>query len=338
MIPVSHIVKFNTPFHLENNEILPEIEIAYTTYGKINANGTNVVWICHALTANANPTEWWPGLVGENDVLNPNDYFIVCANVLGSCYGTTGPLHINPKTNNPYYSAFPFISVRDMVNAHALLADYLQLKNIHLLLGGSLGGQQVLEWSIAQPERIKNQILLATNAFHSPYGIAFNESQRLAIYADKTYFDNVYTGGNEGLKAARSIALISYRTYGAYTNTQQENDLNKINDFKAASYQQYQGEKLVNRFNAYSYVSLSKTMDSHNVARNRGNFKKVLSEVKANTICIGISSDILFPPIEQQFLQQHIPLARYVEIDSFYGHDGFLIETKQLTEILKSIL
>jgi len=205
-------------------------------------------------------------------------------------------------------------------------------------LGGSLGGQQVLEWSIIQPQRILNQVLLATNAFHSPYGIAFNESQRLAIYADETYGMDIPTGGQKGLKAARSIALISYRTYNAYSTTQKEVDVNKVEGFNASGYQVYQGEKLVNRFNAHSYVSLSKTMDSHNAGRNRGSVEDALRTVKANTLCIGISSDILFPPTEQKFLKEHIPHARYEEIDSFYGHDGFLIETEKLTQKLKTIL
>jgi len=331
------VYRHTQAFYLEQGGVLPQLEIAYTTHGKINADGTNVVWICHALTANANPVEWWPGLVGENCLIDPNKYFIVCANVLGSCYGTTGPLSPN-ENGEAYYSHFPLVTIRDMVNAHILLADFLGIKNIHLLMGGSLGGQQVLEWSIIQPERIKKQVLVATNAVHSAYGIAFNESQRLAIFADPTYHEHTPTGGQNGLKAARSIALISYRTYQAYNHTQKEEDNNVISDFKAAGYQQYQGQKLVNRFNAYAYVSLSRSMDAHNVGRNRGGVEKALQQIKAQTICIGISSDILYPPVEQQFLQQHIPGARYAEIDSFYGHDGFLIETGKLTEIIGQIL
>jgi homoserine O-acetyltransferase/O-succinyltransferase len=317
---------------------LPEVEIAYTTFGTLNAEKNNVVWVCHALTANANPVEWWPGLIGEGCLITPEKHFIVCANILGSCYGTTGPLHLNKTNNKPYFRNFPFITVRDMVFAHRLLANALGINEISLLIGGSLGGQQVLEWSIIEPERIKNQVLVATNAFHSPYGIAFNESQRLSIYADATYHQDIEGGGAAGLKAARSIALISYRTYGAYNETQKEDELHKTSDYKAAGYQNYQGEKLVNRFNAYSYVTLSKSMDSHNVGRNRKSIEFALQSIKAKTLVIGVSSDILFPTGEQKFLAANIPGAVYSEIDSFYGHDGFLIETEKLTQtILKSI-
>lgn len=331
------VYRHTQPFYLEQGGVLPELEIAYTTHGQLNAAGTNVVWICHALTANANPIEWWPGLVGENCLIDPANYFIVCANVLGSCYGTTGPLSHNEK-GNPFYSNFPLVTTRDMAQAHILLANHLGIQNIHLLLGGSLGGQQVLEWSILQPNSIKKQVLVATNAVHSAYGIAFNESQRLAIFADPTYFDHTPQGGQNGLKAARSIALISYRTYQAYNHTQKEENNNAVSDFKAAAYQQYQGQKLVNRFNAYAYVSLSRSMDAHNVGRNRVSVEAALKEIKAQTFCIGITSDILYPPTEQQFLQQHIPGARYFEIDSFYGHDGFLIETEKLTDIIRQII
>lgn len=324
-------------FYLEQGGVLPRLEIAFTTHGKLNANKSNVVWICHALTANANPVEWWPGLVGENYLIDPAKYFIVCANVIGSCYGTTGPLSAN-ETHAAAFSNFPLITIRDMVNAHILLADHLGIDTIELLMGGSLGGQQALEWSIMQPDRIRKQVLVATNAIHSAYGIAFNESQRMAIFADPTYHENTPTGGQNGLKAARSIALISYRTYHAYNTTQQENNLSVTDNFKAAGYQQYQGEKLVNRFNAYAYVSLGRSMDAHNVGRNRGSVEAALQQVKAQTLCIGISSDILYPPVEQQFLQQHIPGACYAEIDSFYGHDGFLIETEKLTALIGAIL
>ncbi|HYG53189.1 MAG TPA: homoserine O-acetyltransferase [Flavobacteriales bacterium] len=325
-------------FYLECGGVIPQLEIAYTTLGELNAEKSNVVWVCHALTANANPAEWWPGLVGEGFLIDPEKHFVVCANIIGSCYGTTGPLSLNAQGRRKYYSEFPFVTVRDMVSAHILLADELGIDKIKLLLGGSLGGQQVMEWSIMQPGRIVSQALVATNAFHSPYGIAFNESQRLAIFADETYFHNTDSGGAKGLKAARSIALISYRTYSAYNTTQKEENIHKTDGYNASGYQQYQGDKLVNRFNAYSYVSLSRAMDSHNVGRHRGSIEQALASIKANTLCIGIRSDVLFPPVEQQFLRDHIPGAHYAEIDSAYGHDGFLIEVKKLTEIIKELL
>jgi homoserine O-acetyltransferase len=211
--------------------------------------------------------------------------------------------------------------VRDIVNAHKLLAEHLEINDIKIALGGSLGGQQAVEWSVIEPNRIKNLILIATNVKHSPWGIAFNESQRLAISADRTFYANQTDGGQKGLKAARSIALLSYRGYKTYTVTQQEDKDTKTDDFKASSYQNYQGEKLVNRFNAYSYWYLTKVMDSHNVGRGRHSVEKALSLIKAKTLVIGIKSDILFPVEEQQYIFRHIPKAAYAEFDSFYGHD-----------------
>lgn len=330
--------KHKKTFKLESGKRIKALEIAYETYGTLNAEQNNVIWVCHALTANSSVFDWWKGLFGENDLFNPKDHFIVCANILGSCYGTTGPLSTHTITNNPYYLSFPTITIRDMVEAHKILADHLGVKNIKVLIGGSLGGQQALEWSIMSPNKIENLILIATNAFHSPWGIAFNESQRLAISTDRTFYANTPTGGLKGLKTARSIALLSYRTYEAYALTQLESDHSKTENFRAASYQNYQGEKLCKRFNAYSYWYLTKAMDSHNVARDRKSLKKALQQVKANTLTIGVENDVLFPVEEQKLISENIPGANFKVLKSDYGHDGFLIETDQLTQVIGNFL
>ncbi|TWR26084.1 homoserine O-acetyltransferase [Mucilaginibacter achroorhodeus] len=325
-------------FELESGRKLQGIEVGYNTYGTLNKNRDNVVWVCHALTANSDVFDWWKGLFGPEDHFNPDEHFIICANVLGSPYGTVNPLSNNPATGQPYFLAFPEYTIRDIVKAHQLLANHLGIDKIEILLGGSLGGQQALEWSIIEQDRIKNLILIATNANHSPWGIAFNESQRLAISADRTFQAGSIDGGAKGLKAARSIALLSYRNYKTYGITQQEDSDEIPESFKAASYQNYQGQKLVNRFNAYSYWFLSKAMDSHNVGRGRGGVDKALGLVKARTLVIGIKSDVLFPIEEQQYLFRHIPKSAFAELDSFYGHDGFLIETEDLTKVITSFL
>jgi homoserine O-acetyltransferase len=333
---MNKVFKYNKLFKLESGKQLKELEIGFHTYGTLNKNKDNVVWVCHALTANSDVFDWWKGLFGSGSYFNPEEHFIVCANIIGSPYGTSNPLSDNPVTDQPYYLQFPQFTVRDMVKAHQLLAEHLQINNIEILIGGSLGGQQAMEWSIIEPERIKNVILIATNARHSSWGIAFNESQRLAISADRTFYSNMPDGGSKGLKAARSIALLSYRSYKTYAVTQQEEKDNITDGYKAASYQNYQGEKLVNRFNAYSYWYLSKSMDSHNVGRNRHGVEKALSLIKARTLVIGIKSDVLFPIEEQQYLFRHIPKSAFAELDSFYGHDGFLIETEALTNVITS--
>lgn len=330
----AEIYQYKKAFKLESGEELPGLEIGFNTYGKLNKDKSNVVWVCHALTANSDVFDWWKGFAGENDYFNPKEHFVVCANILGSPYGSTNPLSTNPVTGQPYYLAFPQLSVRDLVKAHQLLAEHLGLTQINILIGGSLGGQQCAEWATMQPDFIKNLILIATNAKHSPWGVAFNESQRLALAADHTFYSNTPAGGQNGLKAARSIALLSYRSYKTYTVTQGEDTDTVVDDFKASSYQNYQGDKLVKRFNAYSYWYLTKVMDSHNVGRGRQGVEKALSLIKARTLVIGIKSDVLFPVEEQQFLAAHIAGAEFVELDSFYGHDGFLIETGALTNIL----
>lgn len=329
---------YHKPFQLENGKELPKIDIAYQTYGTLNANKDNVIWVCHALTANADVLDWWKGLFGNNDLFNPEEHFIVCANILGSHYGSTNPLSINEATGQPFYLAFPEFTIRDIVAAHRLLADHLTLDRIKVLIGGSLGGQQALEWAITDNRKIENLILVATNASHSPWGIAFNESQRLAISTDRSFYAQNPKGGLKGLKTARSIALLSYRTYEAYAATQLESVNDKTGNFRAASYQCYQGEKLCNRFNAFSYWYLTKAMDSHNVSRGRKSLVDALSYIKANTLVIGIENDVLFPVSEQAYLGENIPDAIFKSISSAYGHDGFLIETDTLTQIIGNFL
>jgi homoserine O-acetyltransferase/O-succinyltransferase len=331
-----HIFKYNQAFELESGAVLPSVQIYYSTWGTYRPEENNVVWICHALTANSDAASWWEGIVGEHQVFNPEKHFIVCANIIGSCYGSSGPLDINPQTKRQYFLDFPMVTIRDMVNAHVLLRQHLGIEHINLLVGGSLGGQQALEWAILENERFDNFIVMATNAFHSPWGIALNETQRMAIAADPTWRDENENAGREGLKAARAIAFLSYRNFEAYQKTQSETDIEKIDHYRASSYQQHQGTKLVSRFNCHAYYYLTKALDSHHVGRGRGGAEKALSLIKARTLVVGISSDILFPVEEQQFIAQHIPNAEYKEIDSFYGHDGFLTEAKAITELFKA--
>jgi homoserine O-acetyltransferase len=327
--------KYNTPFQLELGEELPYLEIGYHTYGKLNEAKDNVVWVCHALTANSNVFDWWAGLFGKNDLFNPQEHFIVCANILSSCYGSTSPLQ---TIKNKQYHQFPMITIRDMVNAHEVLRKYLGIEKINTIIGGSMGGQQALEWNILKADLFENMIVVATNAQHSPWGIAFNESQRMAIENDSTWQLSTSSAGLKGLKAARSMALISYRSYFAYNQTQQEMDNNKTDDYRAASYQRYQGEKLIKRFNAFSYYRLTQAMDSHNMGRNRESVEDALKQITAKTLAIGISTDFLFPLNEQRFIAKNIANARFVEIESFYGHDGFLVETEKLTGIIQNFL
>lgn len=322
-------------FLLESGEELPELRVAYMTWGTLNPERTNVIWICHALTGSADAADWWSGLVGEGKLFDPTHYFIVCANVLGSNYGSTNPLSINPHTGQPYYHTFPTITIRDIVKSFDLLREYLKINEIDTCVGGSLGGQQALEFAILRPTLIKKLILMATNAVMSPWGIAFNESQRMAIACDPTWKENRPDAGLTGMKTARAIALLSYRNYETYALTQQRNREGLKEDFRASTYQRYQGEKIAQRFNAFSYNVLTRVMDTHDVSRGRDGIVRTLQQIKARTLIVAISSDVLFPPAEQQGLARYIPGAKYIEINSLYGHDGFLIENEAIKQAIQ---
>ena len=329
--------EYKHDFSLESGESLPGFTLAYHTFGNLNDRKDNVVWIVHALTANSNPTEWWPGIVGNDFAIDPKKHFIICANSLGSPYGSTSPLSIDPRKGVPYYHNFPLITNRDIARSFELLSIDLGIDQIKLLAGASLGGQQALEWSVIAPKKFEQLLLIATNAKHSPWGIGFNESQRLAIEADQTWKEKHDDAGKAGLLAARSIALLSYRSSQGYNNTQADSE-DKLDNFRVQSYQRYQGEKLVKRFNAFSYVTLSKAMDSHNLGRNRGGVLSALTQIKAKTTILGIETDILFPLEEQKFLYRHIPDARLEVIHSDLGHDGFLTENEKVSQVIKSLL
>jgi len=329
------LFQHNEPFKTEGGYLFSRLEVAYDTWGTLNEAGDNVIWVCHAMTANSDVEAWWPGFVGDGLAFDTSRYFIVCANILGSCYGTTGPLSIDPATGKPWLNSFPIITIRDIVHLHDLLRQNLGIRSIDMIIGSSIGGYQAIEYSLLYPEVIRHLVFIASSARQTPWAIAFNESQRLSIEADPTFFGDDQGGGGKGLRAARSIALLSYRTSYAYNKTQAEDDNEKLDSFKASSYQDYQGDKLVKRFNAWSYYRLTQLADSHNIGRGRTGVKNALRLVKATTLCIGIKSDILYPVDEQKFVAQEVANGRYAELDSFFGHDGFLIETDQVTEIIK---
>jgi homoserine O-acetyltransferase len=334
----NRIFSSEDPLTLESGYVLPKYHLAYTTYGKLNKAKDNVVWIFHALTANSVPAEWWPGLVGDGKLFDPSKYFMVCVNMPGSCYGSIGPLDEYPDSGQTYFHDFPFFTPRDMIRSYQPLKDFLGIEKIKIGIGGSMGGQQLLEWAVEEPNLFEYIFPIGTNAQHSPWGIALNASQRMCIEADTTWQQKKSSAGMEGMKAARSVALISYRNYQTYLATQNENDVEKIEDFKSESYQKYQGEKLAKRFNAFSYYFLSKGMDSHNVGRSRGSVEKALQKINAKALAIGITTDILFPVNEQKLIAATIPKGEFIEINSLYGHDGFLLEYEQIQNIISDFL
>lgn len=330
--------KHNQTFTLESGDSLPSIEIVYHTYGELNKKKNNVIWICHALTASSDAADWWSGMVGEGKVFDTKKYFVVCANILGSCYGSSGPLSINPNTERKYYSDFPQVTIRDMVNAHINLKKYLGIEKIFIGAGGSMGAYQILEWTVMEPKVFQRTVLMNTCAKESAWGIAIHTAQRLAIEADSTWKKEADEAGHKGLKAARAIGMLTYRNYETYSEQQRDDNHSKLDNYKVSSYINYQGDKLVKRFNAYSYWLLTKSMDSHNLARGRKKMEDVLKKIKTKTLVLGISSDMLCPNAEQKFLAKHLSNVTLKIIDSSYGHDGFLIEWEKLSKAIVSFL
>lgn len=321
------------PFRLESGECLEEFTIAYHIYGKLNSRRDNVVWVCHALTANSDVADWWPHTVEKDKFLDPEKHFIVCANIIGSHYGTTGPLSVNPSTGEPYYFDFPAFTIRDMVNAHILLARHLGVERISVLVGSSVGGFQAIEWAVAEPERFDRLFLIATAETATPWAIALDETQRMAIEADPTFGEKRPDAGMAGMAAARAIGLLSYRGGEGYNISQKDRTPGET-PHRACTYQRYQGEKLCRRYNVYSYYAILNAFDTHDVGRGRDGIDNALQRIKAKTVVVAITTDIIFPPAELKTLCEKIPEAVYFEIQSSFGHDGFLVEHAQLNSIL----
>ncbi len=335
--PQTQFYKLTQPFYLESGEVLPSVEVAYRTWGKLNSSGDNAVLICHALTGGADADSWWEPLFGANKVFDPQVDFIVCSNVLGSCYGTTGPVSINPQTNKLYGPSFPQITIRDMVNLQAHLVQALLIQRIKLVIGGSLGGMQVLEWALLYPNLVEAMAPIAVSGHHSAWCIGLSEAQRQAIYADPNWLQGNYTQDkqpSQGLAVARMMAMSTYRSWGSFE--QRFGRKQDLNEFAISSYLQHQGQKLVERFDANTYITLTRTMDSHDIARGRGSFTDVLGNIKSSTLVVAIDSDILYPPHEQQKLATFIPDAKFAWLKSLHGHDAFLINMVELNELLVS--
>ena len=323
---------------LEAGGILPAARIVYHTSSE-GWDGKPVVWICHALTANSDPEDWWPEMVGPGKGIDTDRFFVVCVNMLGSPYGSEGPARINLETCKPWLLDFPRVTVRDMIKATIEVRKSLGINRIFLLIGSSIGGFQALEWAITEPSIFEHCVFIATAPRISPYFTAMNEAQRMAIEADQSFrAAKDLSGGAAGLRCARAQGLISYRSYEGYRLTQWEEDPDTLFAGRAASYERYQGEKLVRRgFDAYSYFTLCNALDSHNVGRGRGGVAKALDTIKAHSIIITIDSDNLFPVEESRVWNKLVPGAEYIEISSRFGHDGFLLETERLTEILRKL-
>ena len=330
---------------LDSGQTLSDIEIAYETYGTLNAEKSNAILICHALTGSAeamgsdDEPGWWAHYVGPGKALDPDTHFIISSNVLGSCKGSTGPTSVNPDTGTPYGDDFPVITIHDMVRAQAALIDQLGIDKLHAVVGGSMGGMQVLAWSIAYPDKMAKCLAIATTSKLSTQGLAFNAVGRKAIQSDS----------DTGLSIARMIGHITYLSnqslsdrFGRKLQEKEELGFAHSTDFQIESYLHHQGDKFISRFDAKSYVVLSKALTYFDLERTYGSLEHAFREIKASFLFIGIDSDWLYPP-EQSLEMVHslVKLDKhvsYAQLNSPYGHDAFLLPSEQLTSLMKGFL
>ncbi len=328
----THFLRVPGEFVLESGAVLENVEIAYRTWGDRANAAHRTILVCHALTGSADVDAWWPGIIGAGRPFDPVHDYIVCANILGSCYGTTGPVSARPGTQSRYRADFPRVSVRDMVELQRLLLDQLGVERIELVTGPSLGGMQALEWAALYPERVGSVVPIGVGGQHSPWCIGISEAQRAAIAADPNWNEGYYSDDappEQGLAAARMMAVCTYRSWESFDQRfgRERRDDER---YQVQSYLRHQGSKINRRFDANTYVTLTHAMHTHDLGRGRGDLADVLRALKQPTLVVSVSSDALYPPQEQRYLAEHLPNARYEILDCPHGHDGFLIETETL--------
>lgn len=355
------------PFSLECGSRLRDVTVAYETWGTLAADASNAILICHAWTGDSHvagpagvghPTPgWWEGVIGPGRHIDTDRYFVVCANVLGGCQGSTGPASPHPDDGEPYGLRFPVVTIRDMVRAQAQLADALGIRRWHSVVGGSMGGMQVLEWAITFPDRVGSLVPIATCAEASAQQIAWNAIGRRALLMDPAWNGGDYYGAEpdngpwRGLAVARMIAQVTFRTDNRFNekfgrelrDTNLHSDgVHLFDEFEVEGYLKHHGDRLIRRFDANSYLFISKAMDLHDVGRSRNGVGSALRRITAPALTVGISSDILYPAYQQETIHQHVvgrdDRSRYVEIDSTEGHDGFLIDGDKVGREIRSFL
>ena len=363
IVPVeTRYFKFATPpneLALESGEKLGPITIAYETYGKLNKQKSNAVLVLHALSGDAhvagfhkgekNPG-WWDTMIGPGKGLDTEKYFVICSNVIGGCKGSTGPSSINPKTNESYALAFPVITIKDMINAQRHLIDHLGVEKLLTVVGGSMGGMQVLQWMVSYPDKILSAIPIATTLKHTPQQIAFNEVGRQAIMADPDWKNGYYYGYSlpaKGLAVARMVGHITYMSDISMTEkfgrrfTSNKQPFKFGADFEVEGYLKYRGDNFVKRFDANSYLYITKANDHFNILNGK-NLNEIFKGLKAKVLVIAFKSDWLYPAYQSQEIVKACKLAgvdaTYCEINSTYGHDAFLLEIEEESHLIKHFL
>jgi len=352
---------------LDVGSTLTGVTVAYETWGTLAADAGNAILLCHAWTGDSHaagpaddghPTPgWWEGLIGPGLAIDTNEFFVVCANVLGGCQGSTGPASPHPSDGAPYGSRFPVITIRDMVRAQARLADHLGVRTWHSVIGGSMGGMQVLEWAVMFPDRVRSIIPIATCLQASAQQIAWGAIGRRAIRLDPRWRGGDYyeappgEGPWEGLSIARMVAQVTFRSDNVFTEkfgreladgNADKSGIEMWDRFEVERYLDHHGDKLVRRFDTNSYLVIGKAMDLHDIGRGRGGVVAAVRRISVPVLSIGIWSDILYPSYQQREIVRLITdnggRADYVEIDSPHGHDSFLIELDQVGRAVRSHL
>tara|TARA_B100000427_G_scaffold202916_1_gene168677 strand:+ start:2464 stop:3561 length:1098 start_codon:yes stop_codon:yes gene_type:complete len=360
MNPLYDIFSLKESFKLESGSVILDPEIAYETFGTLNKDGSNAILVCHALTGNSHVTQsntntntgWWDDIVGPNKAINTNEYFVICSNILGSCKGSTGPTHNNPKTKKPYGLEFPIITIGDMVQIQKELIDYLGIKKLHAVVGPSMGGMQALHWAIKFPDRLEKCVVIASSASLSAQALAFGTIGRNAIISDKQFQDGAYDENNKpkrGLGIARMIGHVTYlskesitQKFGRKLQTKESYGYNLDQEFQVESYLKHQGDKFVDRFDANAYLYLSKALSYFDLEKEYGSLHDAFKHVQARLLFMSISSDWLYST-EQSKNMVRVCMnlnkdVSFCDIESDYGHDAFLIEHEKFSPIIQSFL
>jgi homoserine O-acetyltransferase len=357
-----HDFHYGLPFTFDSGQTLPGFTLRYETYGELNATRDNTVLICHALSgdhhcagmhAGDRKPGWWNNLIGPGKAVDTHRFFVVCANVLGGCVGSTGPSSSNPETGRPYGVAFPFVTIRDMVRSQKLLLEHLGVASLSAVIGGSMGGMQVLQWGIEYPHFTKRMLAMATTARESAQAIAFNEVGRQAIMQDPAWNRGDYPregGPRVGLAIARMMAHITYlsdasmdRKFGRRKKDTADRTANSFDvQFEVESYLRHQGQSFINRFDANSYLYITRALDQFDLAAAYGSLEQAFAPVLGETLVVGFTSDWLFPPEQNRAVALALlragKRASYAELSTDLGHDSFLLESPELYDLVRGFI
>ena len=356
----TYTAQFET-ISLENGATLSPVSVAYQTYGQLNAAKSNAILILHAFSGDAHAAGispesgkpgWWDNMIGPGKAFDTDKYFIICSNVLGGCQGTTGPSSVNPQTGCPFGLAFPVITIGDMVRAQMKLVEFLGIERLLAVAGGSMGGMQALEWAVTYPDRVAAAIPIATTARHTPQQIAFNEVGRQAIMADPDWNGGNYYSGRppgRGLAIARMVGHITYMSdesmrekFGRRLREKEKFGFDFSVDFEVESYLRYRGSQFVNRFDANSYLYITKAEDYFDLTNGTGSLADAFSRARARFLVISFSSDWLYPSYQSQEIVRVLRRSNhdvaYCELPSNYGHDAFLVDVAEQSEVVRGFL